>query len=93
MGIRENLLAGKPRIVEKEVAGVEGRVRLRAMLYGDFKKLLEDDEGDTLAISKCVVDESDNPCLSPDDIDRLPMNIKQALVQATLEVNGAASGN
>ena len=93
MGIRENILASKPKIEEREIAGVPGMVRISSMTYGLFRSLLENEDGDSIALRACVVDETDRPCLTDDDIAALPMNIKQALVRAVLEVNGATPGN
>jgi len=91
--IREMLLASKPKIVETAVEGVAEPVRIREMRYGEFRALLEDEQGDGKVIASCLVDENGGPCLTLADVDALPMSIKRELVKACIEANGGKLGN
>jgi len=82
------ILAGKAKVIERQIDGIDGIVKLRACKYDEVKSWFDDPDGDAKAIAASLIDDDGKPVLSLKEAHQLPRNIFGDLVQAALEANG-----
>jgi len=92
MTSKEKLLATKPKLIKRTIQGTE--VYYKPMSRKDFFKLLDDDNGDKIAITECLCNKDGSQMFTFEEAQNLLMPVFKELVQEALRINGVTpAGN
>lgn len=92
MTSKEKLLTSKPVLEKRTVAGAD--VWFKPLTRAMFRKCMEDDNGDEMAVTASTCNEDGSPMFTGDEVGDMDMPVFRELVQACLEASGCKpSGN
>jgi hypothetical protein len=83
---KEKLLATKPKLIKETVSDVD--VWFKPLSRGMFRQLLEDDNGDEIAVTESACNEDGTAMFTKEEVQALPMPVFRELVTAALRANG-----